>query len=221
MENNCLKIEQLTKGYRDEVVLREVNLEIQLGESVAITGSSGSGKSTLLHLIGGLLNYQKGSIRFKGREINQFNEQERCVFRNQCLGFVYQKTFLLKNLTVLENTLLPLKISKRPTDHQHVIDLLEKLGLSKHLNRYYHQLSGGEGQRVAIARALVTKPVLVLADEPTGNLDYTTSRQVLAEFLALVNNYGSTLLMVTHDLEIAKRLKKHYALVNGRLQLTT
>lgn len=218
MKNNCLKISNLVKSYREEVILRKINLEVSLGESVAIIGSSGSGKSTLLHLVGGLLSYKEGSIKFKGREIGDFSEKENCHFRNQYLGFIYQKAFLIKNLTVLENVLLPLKLRDCKVYIEKAIELLDRLGLSSRISKYPSELSGGEGQRVAIARALITKPLLILADEPTGNLDQINSHQVLSEFLTLVEEDGSALIMVTHDLEIANKLKKRYLLVNGELE---
>ncbi len=218
MKNNCLMINNLAKSYQGEVILREINLEIGLGDSVAIIGNSGSGKSTLLHLIGGLLGYKEGSIKFNGREISSFSEEENCYFRNQYLGFIYQKAFLIKNLTVLENVLLPLKLRNFKVSREKALELLGRLKLSGRISSYPSELSGGERQRVAIARALITKPLLILADEPTGNLDQGNSYQVLSEFLTLVKEKGSTLIMVTHDLGIANELKKRYLLVDGKLE---
>jgi lipoprotein-releasing system ATP-binding protein len=208
-----------TQGEFTIEVLRGVNLTVGAGEIVALLGPSGSGKSTLLQAVGLLEGGFTGSIRIKGEEAASLDNDGRTRLRRDCLGFVYQFHHLLPDFSAIENVILPQLIHGATTEAAtaRASELLGALGLSQRLNHRPSQLSGGEQQRVAVARALANRPPLILADEPTGNLDEATADIVLAEFLTLVRNEGSAALIATHNERIAAKLDRVVRLHDGVL----
>ncbi|HOB75354.1 MAG TPA: ABC transporter ATP-binding protein [Phycisphaerae bacterium] len=205
-------------------VLKGVSLTLQRGEFVAIMGASGSGKSTLLHLLGALDIPDAGTVRFEGRDIFAGGSRARDRLRNATFGFVFQFYHLLPELTVLENTLLPCMVgnsvwswfSRRHALRRQATEMLERMGLKERLRHRPNELSGGERQRVAIARALANRPRVLLADEPTGNLDAATGREILSVLKSL-NEEGQTIVMVTHDPLVAASAHRIVSLVDGRI----
>lgn len=202
-----IQLQQVTKSYREgereRVVLRDVHLSITSGETIVLLGRSGSGKSTLLNLISGIDAPTAGRIVVQGNDIAQGSEQERTLFRRKHIGFVFQFFNLIPTLTVEENVLLPLELNGVPYERHRATDLLAEVGLLDRARAFPDQLSGGEQQRVAIARALVHEPLIVLADEPTGNLDYETGERVLSLLDRLVRQRGKTMLVATHSRDVA------------------
>ena len=214
-----VKTEDLKKTYSSGEnavrALRGVNLEITRGESVAIIGSSGSGKSTLLHLIGGIDRPTGGKIFVGGRNIYEQTDEELALFRRRQVGFVFQMYNLMPHLTVYENIVLPLGLDGRIADGERVDELIQTLGLKEKIKSLPNQLSGGQQQRVAIARALVTQPVIVLADEPTGNLDSNTSAEVLNLLRMSASKIGQTMAIITHDDKVAQFCDRAVRLEDG------
>jgi len=211
-----------TEGPNNVEVLKQINLQIEKGERIAIVGTSGSGKSTLLHLLGGLDLPSSGSVWIDGKKMSGLSDKQRGDIRNKYLGFVYQFHHLLPEFTAIENVAMPLLI--RGIDEAEAkakaASLLTEMGLEHRLEHRPVELSGGERQRAAIARALVTEPNVVLADEPTGNLDEATAKIVFDMMLELNQRIGTALVMVTHDPKLAAKMDKVYHLENGVLRLT-
>jgi len=223
--NAILEAKSISKIYDEGKIKTEVllglDLTIQAGERVAIVGSSGSGKSTLLHLLGGLDTPTTGEVWLKGVCLNQLNETQRGELRNQYLGFIYQFHHLLAEFTATENVAMPLLMRKNVSileAKELANELLQKVGLAHRSHHRPSELSGGERQRVAIARALVTKPALVLADEPTGNLDDENAHAVFELLSELQSTFGMALLMVTHDKALAKKADRMLVMKSGQWQ---
>ena len=210
-----------TEGPNNVEVLKGINLQIEKGERIAIVGTSGSGKSTLLHLLGGLDLPSTGSVWIDGQQMSGMSDKRRGDIRNQYLGFVYQFHHLLPEFTAIENVAMPLFIRgvDEATAKETASKLLSEMGLERRLEHRPVELSGGERQRAAIARALVTEPNVVLADEPTGNLDEATARTVFDMMVELNQRIGTALVMVTHDQNLAAKMDKVYHLERGVLRL--
>ena len=198
-------------------ILQGVNLEINQGDSVAIVGRSGSGKTTLLGLLAGLDTPSEGSIELDGAKISALSEDERAALRAQRVGFVFQSFQLLPALTALENVMLPLELAGRQNAEARARELLQRVGLGERLTHTPRQLSGGEQQRVAIARAFACEPAILFADEPTGNLDNRTGKDVSDLLMALNREQGTTLVMVTHDEQLAARCGRQFHIEGGVL----
>ena len=198
-------------------ILQGVNLEINQGDSVAIVGRSGSGKTTLLGLLAGLDTPSEGSIELDGAKISSLSEDERAALRAQRVGFVFQSFQLLPALTALENVMLPLELAGRQKAEARARELLQRVGLGERLTHTPRQLSGGEQQRVAIARAFACEPAILFADEPTGNLDNRTGKDVSDLLMALNREQGTTLVMVTHDEQLAARCGRQFHIEGGVL----
>ena len=199
-------------------ILQGLNLSINAGEQVAIIGSSGSGKSTLLSLLAGLDVPTNGSVQIQSKMFSQLDEDGRAEVRSASMGFVFQSFQLLPSLTALENVMLPLQLKNQPNAKELALEALKKVGLSARVTHYPKQLSGGEQQRVAIARAFATQPEILFADEPTGNLDHATGQMIIELLFKMNAEAGTTLVLVTHDIQLANRCQRQLKLANGVLQ---
>lgn len=206
------------KGDSAVYALDNVNIDIPKGCFAAITGASGSGKSTLLHMLGAIDRPSKGKVIIDGMDLFNQKENELAVMRRQLIGFIFQSFNLIPVLTVRENIELPLRLDNRWAEANYLAELLELLGLSGLQNRLPNQLSGGQQQRVAIARALITRPAIILADEPTGNLDSKNSNEVMFLLRQAVEKYDQTLVLITHDHGIAKQADGILSMRDGRVQ---
>jgi ABC-type lipoprotein export system ATPase subunit len=221
---NFYHLEKIEKKYEDTSytiqVLQELDLSIDTGDMIAITGTSGSGKSTLLHIMGLLDIPTTGRIYFQGEEISA-NMKNAEMFRNTHIGFVFQFHYLLADFSAVENVALPAVIAGAPfgTAKQKATDLLTELNMQQRLHHYPNQLSGGEQQRVSIARAMINSPSIIIADEPTGNLDRKHAHEIIDIFHRLNKERGQSIILATHDLDIANSMKKHYCLHDYKLLL--
>lgn len=216
-----LEIKQVSKTYQSAnntlTVLDEINLIIAKGETVAITGPSGSGKTTLLGLCAGLDGATTGSVALNNIALEELNEDERASVRNQYVGFIFQNFQLLPTLTALENVMVPLELRGAKNSKTVALDLLEKVGLASRSHHYPVQLSGGEQQRVSLARAFSNQPAILFADEPTGNLDAETSEKIIKLLFDLNKDAGTTLVIVTHDAELAARTNRIVKIKGGSI----
>jgi putative ABC transport system ATP-binding protein len=209
---------RLTAAGRPVTILDDVSLEIPSKQTVAIMGPSGSGKSTLLGLMAGLDRPTAGSIRLDGTEITSLSESQMARFRRAKIGYIFQSFHLIPTLTALENVLVPLELAGNVAAKDEANEILQTVGLGHRVHHYPVQLSGGEQQRVAVARAFACRPPILLADEPTGNLDSLTGRHIMDLVLALHRDYGTTLVLVTHDHGIATLMHRVIALRDGRIE---
>jgi ABC-type lipoprotein export system ATPase subunit len=207
-------------GKRSLEVLRGVDVTLQRGDFLALRGASGAGKSTLLHLLGGLDTPNQGEIHVGGRNLAGLSRLELAQFRNREIGFIFQAYYLLPELDALENVCLPARMARTPAGEAeaHGRDLLARVGLEQRVEHKPYELSGGEQQRVAIARALINEPELILADEPTGNLDSHTGQEIIELLCALRSEKQTTLVMATHDAKVAARAPRVFELVDGQIQ---
>ena len=216
-----LKVENLTKiygkGTTKVVALDNVSFSVEKGEFVAIVGASGSGKSTLLHLIGGVDRPTSGKVFIDGKDIYEFDDDKLAIFRRRQVGLVYQFYNLIPILNVEENITLPLDLDNRKVNENHLKDLLELLGLENRKTHLPNQLSGGQQQRTSIGRALITNPTIVLADEPTGNLDSKSSDEIVALLKKSNKEYKQTIIMITHNMEIAKCADRIIKIEDGKI----
>ncbi|MDO8907166.1 MAG: ABC transporter ATP-binding protein [Pseudohongiella sp.] len=199
------------------VILNDINLSIAAAETVAIVGASGSGKSTLLGLMAGLDGASGGDMLLDGHNLSTMDEEQRAQLRGQSVGFVFQSFQLLPSLTALENVMLPIELKNDRNARQKAAQLLQRVGLESRVTHYPNQLSGGEQQRVAIARAFASEAKILFADEPTGNLDTTTGAKVIDLLFSLNKEYGTTLVLVTHDDRLAQRCRRIIRLVAGEI----
>lgn len=216
-----LKVENLVKTYGKKDIkinaVNDVSFSVQKGEFVAIVGASGSGKSTLLHLIGGVDRPTNGKIFIDGKDIYQLDDDSLAIFRRRQIGLIYQFYNLIPILNVEENITLPINLDNKEVDKKELSDLLKLLKLEKRRKHLPNELSGGQQQRTSIGRALITKPAIILADEPTGNLDSTASDEIV-ELLKMSNKkYNQTIIMITHDLEIASKADRIIKLEDGKI----
>lgn len=218
---SIIEIKHLSKTYKNANIevkaLQNINLTIEKGEFAAIIGPSGSGKSTLLHLIGGLEKIEEGEVIVEERNIKKLNENELADYRRTQIGFVFQQYNLIPMLTARENIILPLSIENEKPDSNYFNQLIQILGIEDRLTHLPGELSGGQQQRIALARALITKPSVILADEPTGNLDRKTSLDVINLLKTSCKELNQTVLMITHDKELAEKADKTYKIVDGKI----
>jgi len=221
MSDAILRCQSLSRTYRsgsrDLTVLKDITFNVSPGEFLAILGPSGSGKTTLLGLLAGLDLPSSGTIHLDGQQLGSMTEDERARLRVEKIGFVFQSFQLMPTLTAQENVQVPLELRGESGTRTRARDLLNRVGLSGREHHYPVQLSGGEQQRVALARAFSTRPKILFADEPTGNLDASTGATIIELMVGLNNDQGTTLILVTHDLELAARARRTIRLADGRL----
>lgn len=218
---SILVAENLKKYYGEgETLVKaldDVSLSVEKGEFVSIIGTSGSGKSTLLHMLGGLDNPSSGNVVIDGTDISKMKGDELCIFRRRKIGFIFQSFNLVPSITVYDNIILPLQLDGKKVDKEFVNKVVDVLGLSNKLDRIPSKLSGGQQQRVAIARALASKPAIILADEPTGNLDSKTSHDVLGLLKETGKKFDQTIVMITHSDEIAQKADRMIRIEDGHI----
>jgi putative ABC transport system ATP-binding protein len=221
MSDSIIAVSQVCKSVSDSTgtlqILHNIDFSLQAREAVAIVGASGSGKSTLLSIIAGLDTPTTGTVHIAGQDLFALDEDARAALRARQIGFVFQSFQLLGNLTALENVMLPLELSGRKDARKLAASMLERVGLSQRLQAYPKVLSGGEQQRVALARAFVVQPAVLLADEPTGSLDFATGETIMALMFELNRELGTALVLVTHDRAIAQRCQRCLTIEAGRL----
>jgi len=221
MSESIISVEHVYKSVTDSTgtldILRDIDFHVPARQTVAIVGASGSGKSTLLSIIAGLDTPTRGSVRLAGQDLFALDEDARAALRAHKVGFVFQSFQLLGHLTALENVMLPLELAGRRDARQAATEMLSRVGLSQRLGHYPKVLSGGEQQRVALARAFVVQPAVLLADEPTGSLDFATGEKVMELMFELNREQGTTLLLVTHDAGIARRCERRITIEAGRM----
>lgn len=225
MAHPIIAVEHVFKSVTDSTgtldILRDIDFALAPQETCAIVGASGSGKSTLLSIIAGLDTPTRGTVQLAGHNLFAIDEDARAAWRAQQIGFVFQSFQLLGNLTALENVMLPLELAGRKDSRSAATDMLQRVGLAQRLNHYPKVMSGGEQQRVALARAFVVKPSVLLADEPTGSLDFATGEKVMGLMFALNAEQGTTLVLVTHDNAIAQRCAKRITIEAGQVTAVT
>ena len=218
---DILQTENLTKYYGEEPLvvkaLDGITLQIEQGSFTAIVGTSGSGKSTLLHMMGGLDTPTGGSVVVDGQSLGKMSRSELTIFRRRKIGFIFQNYNLIPNLNIYDNIVLPVELDGRSADREYLDNIISVLGLDGKLDRKPNKLSGGQQQRAAIARALITKPALILADEPTGNLDSRTSQEVVGLLQATGRKFHQTIVMITHNDEIAQIADRTIRIEDGRI----
>ncbi|MDP3759484.1 MAG: ABC transporter ATP-binding protein [Ramlibacter sp.] len=221
MSDPIISVEHVHKSVTDSTgtldILRDIDFTLAPKETVAIVGASGSGKSTLLSIIAGLDTPTKGTVRLAGEDLFAMGEDERAALRARKVGFVFQSFQLLGNLTALENVMLPLELAGRKDSRKAATEMMARVGLAQRLGHYPRVLSGGEQQRVALARAFVVQPAVLLADEPTGSLDFATGETVMELMFDLNREQGTTLVLVTHDRAIATRCERRITIEAGRV----
>ena len=218
---SILVAEHIKKYYGENETLvkalDDVSLSVERGEFVSIIGTSGSGKSTLLHMLGGLDNPTAGKIIIDDKDISELKGDELCIFRRRKIGFIFQSFNLVPSISVYDNVVLPIQLDGRKVDKEYIDNVIETLGISKKLKALPPQLSGGQQQRVAIARALASKPAIILADEPTGNLDTKTSQDVLGLLKTTGQKFNQTIVMITHNDEIAQMADRTIRIEDGHI----
>ncbi len=217
---SIVKTVNLTKTYDSGVEVRalsEVNFELEKGALIAIIGDSGSGKSTLLHLLAGVDKPTSGEIYIQDMDITKLGKEELTIFRRRNIGVIYQFFNLIPNISVRKNILLPLLLDNKREDEKYFDEIVRTLGIEEKLDRFPKQLSGGEQQRVAIARSLITRPAIILADEPTGNLDRKNSEEISSLFRLVNKRFKSTIIIITHDEKVANSCDRVYKMVDGKL----
>lgn len=221
MSEPIISVEHVHKSVTDSTgtlaILRDIDFSLAARETAAIVGASGSGKSTLLSIIAGLDTPSQGTVRLAGQDLFALDEDERAALRARQVGFVFQSFQLMGNLTALENVMLPLELAARRDARKAATDMLARVGLAERLGHYPRVLSGGEQQRVALARAFVVQPAVLLADEPTGSLDFATGETVMELMFDLNREQGTTLVLVTHDRGIAERCERRITIEAGRI----
>jgi len=221
MTDSIISVEHVCKSVTDSTgslqILLDIDFALKAKETAAIVGASGSGKSTLLSIVAGLDTPTSGTVRLAGQDLFAIDEDDRAALRAQKVGFVFQSFQLLGNLTALENVMLPLELADRKDARTAATEMLSRVGLSQRLNSYPKVLSGGEQQRVALARAFVVRPAVLLADEPTGSLDFATGEKIMELMFDLNRELGTTLVLVTHDKSIAARCDRRITIEAGRM----
>ena len=221
MSDIILKAEHLVKTYGSGETavkaLDDVSLEVSKGEFVAIVGQSGSGKSTLLHMLGAMDYPDSGTLTVDGEDVFSMNDDALAQYRHRKAGFVFQFFNLLPVMTAKENILIPLSLDGQKADEAYLNEIAETMGIADRLSHYPHQLSGGQQQRVAIARAMISKPAVILADEPTGNLDSASGNEILSLLKTTIKKYDQTLILITHDMNVAEKADRIITIKDGKI----